>query len=46
MKNKITKFLTILSIIFISFFIKSKNTYAFECVWNLKPTYIDFNYKN
>lgn len=46
MKNKITKFLTILSIIFISLFIKSKNTYAFECVWNLKPTYIDFNYKN
>ena len=46
MKNKITKFLTILSIIFISFFIKSKNTYAFECVWNLKPTYIDFNYEN
>lgn len=48
MKNKITKFLTILSIIFISFFINQNKVGAKEisCTWHLRPSYLDFSYEN
>lgn len=43
MKNKITKFLTILSIIFISFFINQNKAEAEECEYMLIPPYINEN---
>lgn len=43
MKNKITKFLTILSIIFISFFINQNKAEATECEYILIPPYINEN---
>lgn len=43
MKNKITKFLTILSIIFISFFINQNKAEATECEYALIPPYINEN---
>lgn len=41
MKNKITKFLTILSIIFISFFVNQNKVLAEICSWYTYQTYID-----
>ena len=43
MKNKITKFLTILSIMFISFFINQNKAKATECEYALIPPYINEN---